>query len=472
VTGSFVIWLVAWAAIAVAVVLVLWRRRSCGLVAAFVGVMALYYWVAAILYVVPWYTPLDNPVVVRLGLEEATYAIAAFAVGAIAVSHFSGRTVRTGATEFAVDGIAASGPIHFARDAHTEAPALPLTYVSIGVVSYIAVETVLHNVPTFTALSSVGSQLVVVGICVGCWYASKRRSRGRLALWLLAAALLPLVTTVTQGFLGYGSVAALVVVAFLFHLYRPRWQGVVVALGVAYLALSLFGTYFGARTAIRQVIWAGAPFEQRITEVGTTLRHFQWFDPGNQTDLSFVDERLDQDALVGDAVSLLSATGAYAHGATIEQAAEALVPRVLWPSKSVVAGSGNLVSQYTGLQFAPGTSVGIGAVMEFYVNYGTMGVLVGFALLGALIAAIDAKAAECLRRSDVPDFALYFLVGISFLEVAGGSLVELTASAGASLVVGLVVNRILLGERRPARRASAPIGRARASDIRTTGLRT
>jgi uncharacterized membrane-anchored protein len=47
-----------------------------------------------------------------------------------------------------------------------------------------------------------------------------------------------------------------------------------------------------------------------------------------------------------------------------------------------------------------------------------------------------------LERLDLHGFVLWYLPGIALLQV-GGQLVELTASAAASLTVALVVNRYL-----------------------------
>src|SRR5204863_7030994 len=97
---------------------------------------------------------------------------------------------------------------------------------------------------------------------------------------------------------------------------------------------------------------------------------------------------------------------------------------------------------YTGLRFATGTSVGIGHVMEFYVNFGTLGVVLGFLVIGDVVTTLDLAAAERLALNDLHGFVLWFLPGISLLQV-GGSLVEMTASAAASIVVALITNKYL-----------------------------
>lgn len=507
--GGFGIWLAVWTAAAVVIVAVFWRRGSCGLVAAYVGCLALYYLVGGLLYVLPWYQPVNDPAVIKRGLEESTYAIVAFAVASLLVqvvrskrsTDFDGGTGDSGSVTpddrsiaplnqhdagvAVVDTGTAAPPTNEyalahaisgakaparrdpylgadARQAGTEVAAevnddtrargrhnyqrtlpLALLYLSIGVVSYLALNTIIHETPTVTAFAAVGSQLVVVGICVGCWRAWELRRRGELAIWLVLAAVLPMATIVVQGFLGFGAIAALIIVAFLLHLSRPSWRPIVVGLLVAYLALSLFATYFGSRSQIRQVVWSGSGYVARITEVKGVFSNFKWFDPTNEQDLAFIDGRLNQNEFLGSSVTLLTQNGNYAHGETIIQAVEGLVPRALWPSKPEIAGSGDLVYKYAGVFVPQGTAFGVGTILELYLNFGTPGVVVGFLLLGLLLAVFDAKATEHLRNGDIPRFALFFLVAISFLNVVGGSLFELTSSAAASLILGLVINRFL-----------------------------
>jgi hypothetical protein len=130
-----------------------------------------------------------------------------------------------------------------------------------------------------------------------------------------------------------------------------------------------------------------------------------------------------------------------AHGGTIRDAALALIPRAIWPDKPIRAGSGDLVSIYTGLTFAQDTSVGIGHVMECYVNFAMPGVVLGFMLIGAVVVYVDRSARAWLDRGDAGRFAIWYLPGLSLLLV-GGSFVEMTSSAAAALVIAFAFTSV------------------------------
>jgi hypothetical protein len=105
------------------------------------------------------------------------------------------------------------------------------------------------------------------------------------------------------------------------------------------------------------------------------------------------------------------------------------------------AGSGDLVAIYTGLTFAQDTSVGIGHVMECYVNFAMPGVIVGFILIGAVVVYVDRSARAWLDCGDAGRFAIWYLPGLSLLLV-GGSFVEMTSSAAAALVIALAFTSV------------------------------
>ena len=156
-----------------------------------------------------------------------------------------------------------------------------------------------------------------------------------------------------------------------------------------------------------------------------------------------MDSRLNQNRLVGEAAQYIQEGYVdYANGATLADAAVALIPRVIWPDKPVSAGSPGIVSAYTGVQYTEGTSVGIGQVMEFYINFGTLGVVGGFLVMGTLLGIMDGLAAHDLRRGDWQGFTLWFLVGLGFLQ-SGGSLVEIVSTSGSGLILALILNHYL-----------------------------
>jgi hypothetical protein len=306
---------------------------------------------------------------------------------------------------------------------------------------------------------SSGQQLIVTGLALGCWQAWRKRDFRALACWLGLTLGLPFATVVSLGYLGYGTVAALTVLIFLSGFVKNRAAVVAIAVLVGYVGLSAYVTYMRDRSHIRQTVWGGESLRVRIDEVGNTFKDFEWFDPSNTEQLSVIDGRFNQSFLTGLAVDRLSTGGVdYARGATLWDAVLMLIPRAIWPDKPIEAGSGNLVSQYTGLHFDKETSVGIGQVLEFYINFGTVGVVVGFLLMGILVTLCDLAAADRLALNDLHGFVLWYLPGISLLQV-GGQLVEVTGSAAASIAVAFLANKYLdrlNGKHVDVRRALSP----------------
>jgi hypothetical protein len=94
------------------------------------------------------------------------------------------------------------------------------------------------------------------------------------------------------------------------------------------------------------------------------------------------------------------------------------------------------------MTFGPDTSVGIGSIMELFVNFGSIGVWIGMAMFGAALVLIDERAAFHLAHGDVRRCCLWFVPGLSLLQV-GGSLVDVSLTAGAGLAVAVLANSSL-----------------------------
>jgi hypothetical protein len=425
-----------WVVCAVVVTLVYWKRNSSGLVLAYLLNISLTHWLGAAAFILPW-NLIPTLTYVEAGFAMSTLGVAAFSAGALFVAPFIQRRLR--------------------RTPEQTVPpsrAIATTYVVLGIVAYFLLGTALSRVPSVTSLLATGWGLINIGLALHLWSAWVGRERWRFVTLLLAVSLLPLMTLVTHGFVGYGAVAVLTVLAFVAGYYQPRWRVVAAGVLLVYLALSVFVTYMRDRTAIRDVVWGGEAFQNRMAVIYATFTDFELFSPWNPEHLWRIDRRLNQNYLVGVAIhSINGGDVPYARGATIWSAATGFVPRIFWPEKPVQAGSGSIVSDYTGLRFGPGTSVGVGQVMESYINFGAAGVFVGLLLIGSLVGTIDIRAGEYVKRGNWFGFTIWFLPGMALLQV-GGSFVDVTTGLAASLVIARLANYVAAW--RAARHSSPP----------------
>ena len=243
-----------------------------------------------------------------------------------------------------------------------------------------------------------------------------------------------------QGFLGFGFVASLTVVVFAASWTRTRLVHVAAGILVGYLGLSVYVTYMRDRAEIREVVWGAESYERRLERLWDTVSRPEWFNPGNTDHLERIDVRLNQNLLVGAAVDYLDNRFArFGYGETFVAALVAPIPRAIWPEKPTVAGGAETVSAYTGFRFHGDTSVGVGQVMECYINFGTWGVAVGFFLIGVALVTVDARAAAALAAGESGRFLMWYLPGLSLLQI-GGAFSELTGTAAASLLFAAILS--------------------------------
>ncbi|MCI0391793.1 MAG: O-antigen polysaccharide polymerase Wzy family protein [Acidobacteria bacterium] len=401
-----------------------------GLSLAYLFNLWLIHWVASALYALPWYSYYNLDDVVA-GLEQSTYAVVSFSVGYLTLSY-----VLSGA--FLGQHPQHKSPLSAERSQASGAWLTNL-YIGIGAICFLIGILGQGKLPTVTSLIAGASNLAVVGLMLKSWRAWQSGNRKSFWLWVMVSSAYPLLTVITQGFIGYGIFNTMMVFTFVARFYRPRWRLAVLGLAAGYLGLSLYVTYMRDRSEIRDTVWGGQSYGSRVDQLKATFSRAEFFDLNNDEHLERIDLRLNQNALVGASVHYIgSGQQGFASGETLWQAIIALIPRIVWPEKPVEAGSGNLVSKYTGHYFAEGTSVGIGHVMEFYINFGQWGVVIGFLILGIVIALIDKGAGKSIANNDWLTFACWYLPGAALLQV-GGSFVEVTASAAASLSVAMSV---------------------------------
>jgi hypothetical protein len=477
--SRLILYLTVWLIAAGAVFLKQLRKNSigAGLSLAYLINLWILHWVASTLYLLPGYAYYD-PADVLDGLEQSTYAVIAFGVGYVIFGRVLARSSKnsgqsaigniTGATKPPVESVrvgtlqvisiqqSARNQRHPAGET-LEAGKAPISdtkltnmYIGIGLICYLLSMTIFNSLPTITALVVGAANLTVVGLMIKSWLAWRRGSKMFFRLWMALAAAYPVLTIVTQGFLGFGIFNTILVFTFATGFYRPRWKLAILGLAGAYLGLSIFVTYMRDRGDIRDTVWGGRSYGSRMDQLKETFSQAEFFNINEDEHLERIDLRLNQNWLVGAAVHHIdSGRVKYAMGETLLQAVISLVPRAIWPGKPVSAGSGDLVTQYTGYYFAEGTSVGVGQVMEFYINFGQAGVIFGFLFIGFIVALIDQRAGECFTKSDWLNFACWYLPGITVTQI-GGSLTEVVAGAGAAVAVATAVKYFILRGRKGA----------------------
>jgi hypothetical protein len=293
----------------------------------------------------------------------------------------------------------------------------------------------LRGIPTLGAALDKGSAIWMLGVMLGLRVALRNGDVVWMAIWLAALAVFPILTLLYGGFLSYGALAVIIVCSILVISVRSRLRITVGAVLAVFVGLTLFVNYYVNRDNIRAVVWRGAAgFEQRVEAAKRIFTNFEWFDPSNARHQIALDERLNQNYFVGRAADRIErGQTSYLYGRSLWEALLSLIPRYIWPNKSVFGGSGDIVAQMTGLVLARDTSWGVGNVMEFYINFGIAGLIIGFIILGWLLGMLDRKAAIAESRGDLGRTIVCFLPAAALIQPLG-SMVELTSGSVIALV--------------------------------------
>ncbi|MDX2150559.1 MAG: hypothetical protein SFV54_07485 [Bryobacteraceae bacterium] len=399
------------------------------------------HWLGTVGHGLPWYCN-SNSEFTLIGAVECAWAMGAMTLGML-VCPWLAPAKRT------------AGPASPPRPPS----ALPIVCIGLGVFFELSAG-VLSAIPSSTAVLITLKGLTLAGLMLKIWD-SMLQGRPVVAMrWTILSLMIPLVGMIGGGFAGSGLANAALV--FLFALScipgKTLRPAIVLAPILFYCSLSLVLNYLANRTELRARVWGGESYDARIAWLSEVATNFEWFSITEPRHLDLLDGRLNQNSLVGAAVNYTSRTGQYANGETVVSAFLAMIPRVIWPDKPPNSTNA-AVTKYTGLEFADGTSVGIGQVMEFYINYGRTGVVAGFFLLGLVYSLLDLTLHRSLLSGEFGRFVSYFLIAVATLQLIN-SLAELMASIAAGLVLRPLLNagfRAWNAVRRPAT-APAPAG--------------
>ncbi len=357
-----------------------------------------------------------------LGFTLTIIGMAAFVAGAI-LARVTGRS-----------GPAESDPAAVSRLAPQTWP-----LILAGAFSYFYLMPRVANVPSGTALVSSLGSLIVIGFWLRFYVGALTRSRWRTLSTLVMLPALPGSTLALEGFIGYGVSWMLSGAAFLFSISKRRILFYAGAPFIAVYGFSFVTSYIFNRAAVRTAIAYNEGFSAILSGIGTMFSSFQLLDLNSPLLITAIDARLNQNYLDGYAAArYLSGAVGLAYGSTIQL--WAVIPRAIWPGKPPVGGGGDYVSQFTGLPFAEGTSVGVGQVMEFYMNFAMPGLIIGFFILGFMLMRLDLGIMRALKTGDMRNLLLCAMPGLTLIQ-PGGNLREIIVAA----IAAVVTSRFLTG---------------------------
>jgi hypothetical protein len=382
----------------------------------FLAALWINYLLGPLVYLIPGYCGIFPELEVP-GARVCLYGLLGFAAGTLLLPHF-----------FRVRPVKDTGSM-------PEVPSsLRNGLLALGILSFL-VARFGPGIASLGAVLGAGQQLMIVAIVLNIWEAARRKQNRQVAFWVAVSFLFPFQTVVNQGFLGFGMEALIPVLIFVTTCVGKRNYfrvGVLSVLGL-YLGMSLFVTYMRDRTSLRTELRGGSSFSDRFEHVARTVEHFELFSVHKPNHLDAISGRLNQTWLVGAGVAYIENTREWAHGSTLVDAALGFVPRFLWRDKPVQGGS-NLITKYTGIAFAEGTTVSMGQILELYVNFGSWLVFAVYAAIGWLLAYLDVTGRNALKTGAFHIFTNCLLVGLAFIHVIGEFIVVTT-----NVVVGLLL---------------------------------
>ena len=440
------LYLLAWLVIPVALFLLHARRGGLGgfLVYSYLLGFIINHWFGALAHASPWSPFIDSTDTI-VGFRLSTYGLFALALGTL----IADATQHLPVMERRLRNIVGRRVQLVELDRLARVFFLP-----IGVGSWIATYTPLAQLPSMGAVLSTGKQCTLMVFCLICWSAWHQGDKKRFNTWIGISGILPVITIISSGFIGYGIIMVTTILAFVAMFYRPRWRLLAGLLLMMYGGLGFWVSYAKHRAEIREAVWGGQGLGARFDAFGKSITSYELFDLADPAHLEAVDLRLNQNWLVGVTIRTTPSLVPFRNGETIIGALASVIPRAIWPDKPGVGGSGTYVSEHTMIEFAGNTSVGMGQVLEFYINFGTTGVIIGMLVLGFALRFMDMRLAAALVRSDWDTVMFYFLVGSATLQV-GGSLAEIGAGVAAAVAVSFAASHVLKNIQKPHTKAGA-----------------
>ena len=232
-----------------------------------------------------------------------------------------------------------------------------LIATGIGLTFLISQANFLFQIPSVSAVLSGIWLLGAPGLCIYMHAFILNGEKMPAHVYFIALGF-PALSILLLGFLGFGITYVIFIICFgICQKYFPKLL-IVFAPALVYVGISFFVNYLAERDDIRAAVWGEKSLSVRTDAASAIFTDFEWFDPDNFFHLKALDDRLNQNWLVGAAAESIE----FGHtelldGESLAFALVAWVPRAIWTNKPGVAGSGGIAAALTGLSFADGTSI-------------------------------------------------------------------------------------------------------------------
>lgn len=395
---------VIWIILFVVCLVVTYRRKNTvGLTGAFLMTFLSNHWLASALYAFPRST-LYSPSIVAAGLRLSLLGMAGFTLGVLVLA-----PIATRGHDHKVVTPPSPGQIN--RDL----PRQIWVYFLIGSASLFLAALLRSRV--LDVIMRESAKFAILAAFLFLYMKIRIGDRSTWIYLILIIILFASAGLIYGGFISYASVTAISLVMFYLSYSKFDLKNVIFVLLMIYIGLSALVAYLGNREEIRARIWGGQDLASRLEVVWDTAQQFEFFSIENPKHFYLMDIRLDRNYFVGRAVDNLdSGIVEYAGGQTLINAILAPIPRALWPDKPRISGSSEVFSQYTGIEENPTTSSGMGILFESYINFGSIGVVVSFALYALLLSIFDAGARRNLAAADYASAAIWLLTGYELID--------------------------------------------------------
>ncbi|MWV26980.1 hypothetical protein [Aurantiacibacter rhizosphaerae] len=360
-------------------------------------------------------------------------------------------------------------PVHFVSSEAYQRRSL-MIMLAVGVTG-IMVPRIPYPIPLAGAFSQVGQLTLIAAIAFGL-HRSMRLGKGNTTLWLCLAGGFIAFYLIFSGFLSYGFQAFVVLTCFYLAIIRrrrmPSLRFLMGLLAFTYLALALSVAWLSSREQLRAVLWSNAGISERLSAISDAMLSITILNPFDFQSLDFLMTRFNHGMWVGKVIEHHSVhPELHLNGSGLLLALFAWVPRFIWPGKPEAGGS-DLLSEHSGYVFSSGSATfGAGQVIDFYINFGLVGVVFGFFAMGYLIGYLDKAAGRNLRCGFVLKAAQYYVIGLCLTR----SLSEVFFLISSGLAGFLIFKSIQLVQPHPRvqkrtlatdpRRQSNPIALAR-----------